>query len=84
MSENNTTILDILNMEELELLENLTGQKYGEIFGSKTGVSAKALYSIHWILEKRNNPDADIAVSRKLKQEQINDALRKHLNDPKE
>lgn len=83
MSETKTTILDILNMEELELIENLTGQKYGEIFGSKSGVSAKALYSIHWILEKRNNPEADIAVSKKLTQEQINDTLRKYLDDPK-
>jgi hypothetical protein len=76
------TILEILDFEELEILENLVGKEYHEIFGK--GLSAKASYSLHWILEKRSNPDAKIEVSKKKNLAFLNEYLKGFLNDPKE
>ena len=81
MSEQKT-ILEILTMEELELLENLVGKEYPLIF-VKTGLSAKATYCLHWILEKRENPSADIEASKKLNLAALNEAIKKYLIDPK-
>jgi hypothetical protein len=77
------TILELLTMEELETLENLVGKTYTEIF-TKTGMTAKAAYSLHWILQKRNNPEADIANSKKLNVTQLNKAFEDYTEDPKD
>jgi hypothetical protein len=76
------TLLDVLDFEELEILENLVGKEYHEIFAK--GFSAKASYSLHWILEKRSNPDAKIEDSKKKKLPFLNEYLKGFLNDPKE
>lgn len=75
------TILEILIFEELELLENLVGKEYHEIFSK--GLSAKASYCLHWILAKRSNPDAKIEDSKKLTLNLLNDYIKGFLNDPK-
>lgn len=75
------TILEVLDFEELELLENLVGKEYHEIFGK--GLSAKASYCLHWILTKRSNPEAKIEVSKKMTLADLNEFIKGFLNDPK-
>lgn len=80
MSEK-VSILEVLTFEELELLENLVGKEYAEIFTN--GMSAKATYCLHWLLSKRSNPDAKIEDSKKINLAGMNDFLQGFLNDPK-
>ena len=77
------TILELLSMAELEELENLTGQRYTEIF-SKEGMSARAGYSLHWILSKRNNQQADIQVSKSLSLIELNQFFNEYVDNPKQ
>lgn len=77
------TILELLTMAELEELENLTGQRYTEIF-SKEGMSARAGYVLHWILAKRTNPAADIQVSKGLSLVALNTFFGEYVDSPKQ
>ncbi len=77
------TILELLTLEELELLENLVGKPYIEIFSREGLGSAKAGYAIHWLIAKRSNPQAEIADSKKLNLQQMNQAFEDFANNPK-
>jgi len=85
MSDSNdraVKIIELLTLEELEILENLVGKDYLEIFGK--GLSAKATYSLHWILNKRSNPETKIEDSKKLTLPVMNAYIKEFAaNDPK-
>lgn len=76
-----TTIVEILTMDEVEELNMLTGIPFEEVFakGVKLGKPAKCLC---WILAKRNNPEAKIEDFGSFNLSQVTEFLKEHL-DPK-
>lgn len=83
MATQKPTILELLTLEELELLENLVGKPYIDIFSREGLGSAKAGYAIHWLIQRRNNAQADINESKKLNLQQLNEAFEAFANSPK-
>lgn len=57
---NDLTILEILTLDEIELIETITGKGLDEVFSSGKMITGKEAKVIIWLLQKRNNPDAKI------------------------
>lgn len=81
MTQEKPTILELLTFEELEIMENIVGKEYAEIFSK--GLGARATYTLHWILAQRNNPEAKIEDSKKLNLGVMNAFIEEFINDPK-
>lgn len=79
---NEVTILDVLTMDEIETLEQLTGKEINELFGSGN-LSAKATKAMVWILMKRTNPQANIAEAGKLTILEAANYIKDFIADPK-
>jgi hypothetical protein len=54
-----------LTLEEVELIENLTGTSIDEAFGEGKP-KGKALSAFVWVVEKRNNPNYKMEDAKKL------------------
>lgn len=54
-----------LTLEEVEIIENLTGESIDEAFGAGKP-KAKALRSFVWIIKKRSDPNYTIEQASKL------------------
>lgn len=79
---NGVTILDILTMDEIETLEQLTGKEINELFGSGS-LSAKATKLMVWLLMKRRNPEVNIAEAGKLTLTQSAEYIKDFVDNPK-
>lgn len=79
---NEVTILDVLTMDEIETLEQLTGKEINELFGSGN-LSAKATKAMVWLLMKRSNPNANIAEAGKLTILEAADFIKDFVSNPK-
>jgi hypothetical protein len=79
---NEKTIIDVITLDEIEQLEQLTGKDVNELFaGGK--FSGRALKSLVWILQKRTNPDAKIENSGSLTFTDATNFVTEFLKDPK-
>lgn len=56
----NLTILDILILDEIEIIETITGKDVSEIFTAGRMINAKEAKAIIWVLKKRLDPAAKI------------------------
>lgn len=79
---NEVTILDVLTMDEIETLEQITGKEINELFGSGS-LSAKATKAMVWLLMKRENANANIADAGKLTILEAADYIKAFVQDPK-
>ena len=76
------TLIEVLTLDEIETLEQITGKDFGTIFAGGS-LSGKALKVIVWILRKRNDPNAKIDDAGKLTMMQSQQEIEKALQDPK-
>lgn len=79
---NAITILDILTMDEIETLEQATGKEINDLFGKGT-LSAKATKLMVWLLQKRQNPDVNIAEAGKMTFVESAAFIQKFVENPK-
>lgn len=79
---NGVTILDVLTMDEIETLEQITGKEINELFGSGS-LSAKATKAMVWLLMKRKNADVNIAEAGKLTILEAADYIKAFVENPK-
>lgn len=77
-----TTVIDILTMDEIEQLNLLTGKSFEEVFSKGLGLG-KATKSLCWLLDKRNNPDSSIDKFGNMNIHEINEFLEGFIADPK-
>jgi DNA-binding MarR family transcriptional regulator len=62
---NETNILDVLTIDEIEILEQMTGKDASDLFGTGK-LSAKTSKIMVWLLMRRKDSNADIAEAGKL------------------
>lgn len=79
---NERNILDVLTMDEIEIIEQMTGKEMNQLFGSGN-LSAKASKAMVWLLMKRTNPNADIAEAGKMTTVQVTQFIKDFVADPK-
>lgn len=79
---NGVTILDVLTMDEIETLEQITGKEINELFGNGT-LSAKATKAMVWLLMKRKNADVNIAEAGKLTILEAAEYIKAFVENPK-
>jgi len=79
---NEVTILDVLTMDEIETLEQITGKEINELFGSGN-LSAKATKAMVWLLMKRQNPQVNIADAGKMTILEAAEYIKEFVANPK-
>lgn len=79
---NEVTILDVLTMDEIETLEQITGKEINELFGSGN-LSAKATKAMVWLLMKRQNPQVNIADAGKMTILEAAEYIKEFIANPK-
>ena len=77
-----STVIDILTMDEIEQLNQLTGRTFEEVFEKGLGLG-KATKSLCWILDKRANPESKLETFGSMNVHQINEFLETFIADPK-
>lgn len=68
--------IERLTLGELEEVEEITGQAFGDLFGEGKTLRAKALRAFAYVMKKRDNPDYTY--------EQTYDLVIDYESDPKE
>lgn len=79
---NGVTILDVLTMDEIETLEQITGKEINELFGNGN-LSAKATKAMVWLLMKRTNANVNIAEAGKLTILEAAEYIKAFVENPK-
>lgn len=79
---NGLTILDVLTMDEIETLEQITGKEINELFGNGS-LSAKATKAMVWLLMKRKNGDVNIAEAGKMTILEAAEYIKEFVENPK-
>lgn len=80
---NELTILDILTLDEIEVIETITGKGLDEVFGSGKMISGKEAKVIIWLLQKRTTPEAKIEDGGKMTLKQSAEFMTTYLDSLK-
>lgn len=76
------TILELLTMQEFEELNTLNGDKFEVIYASGLPLGRPAA-ALAWILERRNEPKAELATFLAMNMTHIKKVIEGHT-DPKD